>query len=221
MAYTAETFLAKIKPMVIVDMEQSGILASLTAAQAFIESNKGNSGLTQKANNLFGIKGSYNGQSVKMETTEYYHGQPVRVMADFRKYPDWQASISDHSAMFNRMKRYENLRGLRDYKLACKYVKEDGYATSPTYTQTLLNVIEKYKLYEWDKAPELPTLQEGDRGDYVRSWQNYLILQGYDLKSDGIFGPITKKCVKDWQKENGLEPTGIITPKEWNYIGVY
>lgn len=221
MAYTAEQFLAKIKPMVIDDMHKSGILASLTAAQAFIESNKGNSGLTQKANNLFGIKGTYNGQSVKMQTTEYYHGQPVKVMADFRKYPSWQASISDHSAMFNRMKRYENLRGLKDYKLACKYVKDDGYATSPTYTQTLLNTIEKYKLYEWDGGKTLPTLKKGDRNDYVRSWQNYLILQGYDLKSDGIFGDITEGIVKKWQEEVGLPVTGIITPVEWNKIGVY
>jgi len=219
MAYTAEQFLAKIKPMVIEDMHKSGILASLTAAQAFIESNKGNSGLTQKANNLFGIKGTYNGQSVKMQTTEYYHGQPVKVMADFRKYPSWQDSISDHSGMFNRMKRYENLRGLKDYKLACKYVKDDGYATSPTYTQTLINTIEKYRLYEWDVT--LPTLKKGDRNDYVRAWQNYLTFQGYPLKSDGIFGPLTEKAVKDWQTETGLKPTGIITPLEWNTIGVY
>jgi peptidoglycan hydrolase-like protein with peptidoglycan-binding domain len=158
-----------------------------------------------------------------METTEYYHGQPVRVMADFRKYPSWKDSIADHSAMFNRMKRYENLRGLKDYKLACKYVKDDGYATSPTYTQTLINTIEKYRLYEWDiVSPRLlPTLKKGDRNDYVRSWQNYLILQGYDIKSDGIFGDITEKTVKEWQKEVGLKPTGIITPVEWNRIGVY
>lgn len=221
MAYTAEQFLELIKPMVIADMENSGILASLTGAQALIESNKGNSGLAQKANNLFGIKGTYNGQSVKMLTTEYYHGQPVKVMADFRKYPSWQESITDHSSMFNRMKRYENLRGLKDYKLACKYVKDDGYATSPTYTQTLINTIEKYKLYEWDTPRVLPTLKKGDRNDYVRAWQNYLILQGFDLKSDGIFGDITEQTVKNWQEENGLEPTGIITPKEWNMIGVY
>ena len=52
MSYTAEEFLAIIKPMVIKDMKSNKILASLTAAQALIESNKGNSGLTQKANNL-------------------------------------------------------------------------------------------------------------------------------------------------------------------------
>ncbi len=68
---TDQEFLLKIKDDVIRDMKDTGILASLTAAQAFIESNKGNSGLTQKANNLFGMKGSYNGAYVTMKTKEY------------------------------------------------------------------------------------------------------------------------------------------------------
>lgn len=223
MPYTADGFLKKIKPLVIEDMQKSNILASLTAAQAFIESNKGNSGLTKNGNNLFGIKGKYNGQSVKMLTTEYYNGQPVKVMADFRKYPSWKESIADHSSMFNRLKRYENLRGLKDYNLACKLVKDDGYATSPTYTQTLLKTIEKYKLHEWDiVSPKvLPTLKRGDDNVYVLAWQNYLFTQGYNLKADCKFGPITESCVKDWQKKHGLPDTGIITPVEWNLIGVF
>ena len=151
MSYTAESFLKKIKPMVIADMKKTRILASLTAAQAFIESNKGNSGLTTKANNLFGIKGEYKGQSVTMKTTEYVKGKAVRVDAAFRKYPSWVESIADHSSLFNRLARYKNLRGCVNYKKACQYVKEDGYATSPTYTQTLISCIEKYKLYEWDQ----------------------------------------------------------------------
>ena len=85
MAYTAESFLKVLKPYVLQDMRNTGILASLTAAQAFIESNKGNSGLTQKANNLFGMKGEYDGQYVIMPTTEYYNGVKTKVDAKFRK----------------------------------------------------------------------------------------------------------------------------------------
>ena len=150
MAYTDKTFLATLKPYVVYDMKTTGILASLTAAQAFIESNKGNSGLTQKANNLFGIKGEYNGQSVTMPTTEYYNGVKTKVNAKFRKYPSWLESVADHSRLFNTSKRYANLRGCTDYKAACIYVQQDGYATSPTYANTLISTIEKYKLYEWD-----------------------------------------------------------------------
>lgn len=150
MAYTADSFLAVLKPYVLEDMKKTKILASLTAAQAFIESNKGNSGLTIKANNLFGMKGEYNGEYVIMPTTEYYNGVKTKVNAKFRKYPSWLESVADHSRLFNSNKRYANLRGCTNYKEACINVQKDGYATSPTYANTLITTIEKYKLYEWD-----------------------------------------------------------------------
>lgn len=217
MKYTAESFLAALKPYVIEDMKKSGILASLTASQALIESDKGNSGLAVKGMNLFGIKGSYNGQSVQMLTTEYYGGKPFKVMADFRKYPSWAESIADHSALFNRLDRYKNLRGCTDWIKATIYVKEDGYATSPTYTKTLQNVIQKYKLYEWDEEmlgvqPDLqpktgnpykePTkvIQFGSKGDGVRWLQVELNKRGYNLDVDGSAGELTIKALKKFQK---------------------
>ena len=232
MKYTDTTFLETLKPFVLSDMRSSGILASLTAAQAFIESNKGNSGLTQKANNLFGIKGKYNGQSIKMWTTEYINGVAVRVLADFRAYPSWLESIADHSALFNRLKRYENLRGLKDYTLACQYVQKDGYATSPTYANTLLNTINKYKLYLWDaeitgesqgsaKPQTLPTLKIGSKGEYVLAWQIFLNQNGFPCGlEDGIFGKNTENAVKIWQESHGLDADGIIGKQTWGSIGL-
>lgn len=232
MAYTDKTFLEKIKPYVIEDMKKSGILASLTAAQAFIESSKGNSGLTQKANNLFGIKGSYNGQSVTMLTTEYYNGVPVKVNAPFRKYPSWLESINDHSSLFNRLDRYKNLRGETDYVKACTNVQKDGYATSPTYANTLINHINKYKLFEWDaevlgsapkqsKEQQYPTLLIGSKSEYVLHWQKYLNLLGFNCGlEDGIFGKNTRAAVIEYQKSKGLVANGIIGPKEWASTGI-
>lgn len=228
MAYSTEEFLAKIKPMVIEDMKKTGILASLTASQAFIESNKGNSGLTQKANNLFGMKGTYNGQSVTMPTTEYYNGVKTTVQAAFRKYPSWADSIADHSGLFNRSSRYANLRGLTDYKLACKYVKDDGYATSPTYTQTLLKTIENYKLWAWDleamgKEVVLPptgnpysepakNVRLNSKGNDVRWLQYELNNRGYKLIVDGVAGNLTIGALMDFQKKHDLVPDGICGP---------
>ena len=153
---TDKEFLSLIKDAVIMDMHNTGILASLTAAQAFIESNKGSSQLAKAPNNnLFGIKGSYNGQSVTMKTKEYVNGAYVVVNAAFRKYPSWAESIADHSAMFIRLKsRYGNLIGEKNYKEACRKVQADGYATAPAYADTLIRTIEKYNLQEWDKADE-------------------------------------------------------------------
>lgn len=227
MSYTDKSFLQKLKPYVIKDMETTGILASLTAAQAFIESNKGNSGLTQKCNNLFGIKGLYNGQGEEFWTTEYYNGIKTRIKAYFRKYPSWQESIADHSSLFNRLSRYANLRGETDYVKACTNVRLDGYATSPTYTSTLINTIQKYHLDEWDRevignipisTPDIdhPTLRKGDRGDEVKQWQAFLNANDYRCGTvDGIFGRNTEKAVKQYQAAHGLVADGIIGPKTW------
>lgn len=232
MAYTAETFLAKIKPMIIKDMVDNQILASLTASQALIESNKGNSGLAVQCNNLFGIKGEYKGQSGLFWTTEYYNGKATRVQAKFRKYPSWQESISDHSHLFTSSKRYKNLIGQKDYVQACKDVKADGYATSPDYTNTLINTINKYKLYEWDAevmgvpvkkkaAPKLPTLKMGSKGEYVLSWQQFLVLNGFPVGMiDGKFGKLTEDAVKAFQFSRGLKVDGIIGSECWAAIGV-
>lgn len=232
MKYTDESFFAALKPYVIKDMRDTHILASLTAAQGYIESAKGNSRLTQECNNLFGIKGKYNGQGELYWTTEYYNGKAQRVRAYFRKYPSWQESIADHSGLFNRLARYANLRGETDYIKACTFVKQDGYATSPTYTSTLINTIQRFKLYEWDHealgnapTPEpsvsiaYPVLKYGSRGAEVMAWQEFLNLNGYPCGIvDGIFGKNTELAVKNWQVSHGLKADGIIGAKTWASI---
>lgn len=147
-----KSFINKIGPLAAADMKKNGILASLTIAQAILESGWGKSGLTTAANNLFGIKGTYNGQGYTCKTQEWDGTKYVTVDATFRKYPSWAESLADHSALFNRLDRYKNLRGLTDYKLACQYVREDGYATDPNYTAKLASLIETYDLTIWDGA---------------------------------------------------------------------
>lgn len=167
MAYTANQFLDIIHGPVVRDMQENKILASLTGAQALLESNKGNSGLTQKANNLFGIKADkrWTGPYITMPTKENVNGQLVTVQAKFRSYGSWSESIHDHSNFLLTNKRYSNLIGVTDYRLACILIKQDGYATSATYTQTLLDTIEKYNLQLWDlealSGTPLPPYQIG------------------------------------------------------------
>lgn len=228
MGYSADEFLSIIKPMVIKDMQTSRILASLTAAQALIESNKGNSGLAVKANNLFGMKGEYEGQSITLPTKEHVNGQYITINAKFRKYPSWVDSISDHSSLFWRSARYTNLRGCMDYKQACINVQRDGYATSPVYAQTLTKTIETYKLYTWDqeaqgKPVELPktgnpypeptkNIRMNSKGNDVRWLQYELNRHGYKLIVDGVAGNYTIGALLDFQKKNNLVVDGIAGP---------
>lgn len=148
---TINKFVETIAPFVMLESTLSHILPSVTLSQAIIESRHGDSLLTKKANNLFGIKGSYKGQSVTMMTTEYIGGHYVKVPAKFRKYPNWWESISDHSYLLISAKRYANIPGCDDYIKACQNLQADGYATAPDYAQTLLSYITKYDLTRFDK----------------------------------------------------------------------
>lgn len=140
----------RIIPLAKADMKKTKILASLTIAQAILESGWGTSALARKSNNLFGIKG--NGKNYK--TFEYINGKRVDIVDSFKVYPDWETSVTDHSGLFLRLSRYQNLIGERDYKKACRKVYEDGYATAPNYADVLIGIIESYKLYLYDDITE-------------------------------------------------------------------
>ena len=63
---------------------------------------------------------------------------------------------------------------------------------------------------------ERPVLKRGSKNEYVRSWQIFLNLHGYDCGiADGIFGPKTEKAVKAWQRNHDLDADGIIGKKTW------
>lgn len=142
-----QEFLTKIIPLAKADMKNTEILASLTIAQAILESGWGLSGLTKRSNNLFGIKG----KGVACKTFEYINGKRVDITDSFKAYPDWETSVADHSALFHRLSRYHNLIGETDYKKACRKVQADGYATAPNYADVLIGIIEQYKLYQYDE----------------------------------------------------------------------
>ena len=120
-------FISEIAPIAIDDMKKNGILASITIAQAILESGYGNSELAKGANNLFGMKCSLSGNTwsgstwdgvskyTKQTAEDDGTGKLYYITADFRKYPSITESIRDHSAYLlgainGKKKRYEGLR---------------------------------------------------------------------------------------------------------------
>lgn len=152
MAYTRKEFIDKIAPMAIENAKLSGILPSLTIAQALLESNSGNSMLTTQANALFGIKAtsSWRGKVWNGKTTEYYDGQKTMITAGFKAYDSWAESILDHSKLLTSNKRYSKVVGETNYKNACAAIAAAGYATDPQYANKLISLIESYNLNQYD-----------------------------------------------------------------------
>ena len=79
----------------------------------------------------------------------------MTVTSDFRKYPSVEKSIADHSAYLLGAKngsklRYDGLKDCTDYKKAVQIIKDGGYATSPTYVESLCSIIERWKLTQYN-----------------------------------------------------------------------
>ncbi|EME8213778.1 glycoside hydrolase family 73 protein, partial [Enterococcus faecium] len=137
---------------------QNDLYASVMMAQAILESGWGMSELAMSPNyNLFGIKGSYNGQYVIFPTQEYVNGHWITVNAKFRKYPSYKESLQDNA---NVIKNTSFQPGVyyywgvwkshtRSYRDATNYLT-GRYATAPNYGQVLNEIIETYGLTKYD-----------------------------------------------------------------------
>ena len=152
-----KAFIEEVGPIAAADMRNSGVPASLTVAQAILESGWGASGLAVRANNLFGIKAgtTWTGRVYSADTKECYDGKAFEtVKAMFRAYSGWAESIADHSAVLTAP-RYAAVIGAADYKEACRAVQAGGYATDPAYAEKLIRIIEKYGLTVYDGEADL------------------------------------------------------------------
>ena len=128
------------------------ILPSMTIAQAILESSWGNSTLSKKYYNFFGMKAgaNYNGETVTLKTTEEINGHYVTVNGVFRVYHSFDQGIEGYYQFITGYSRYSNLIGETDYKAACRKIREDGWATDSSYTTKLINIIESYDLTRFD-----------------------------------------------------------------------
>ena len=128
------------------EMGLYGIPASITLAQGILESGSGKGRLSVQANNHFGIKcHEWTGKKI-------YHDDDKKQEC-FRKYKDAKYSFRDHSLFLTERKRYSKLFKLKkeDYKGWAKGLKAAGYATDRKYPQKLIGLVERYKLYAYDK----------------------------------------------------------------------
>ena len=213
----------------------------MSLAQFILESGWGKSGLTQNANNGFGMKtnlssnnwsgSTWDGSVYKTQTKEQKtNGTIYTITAEFRKYPSLDASIADHSAYLNGAKkgtalRYAGLKGCADYRKAAQIIKDGGYATSLSYVNSLCSLIEKWGLTKYNVTNDSSqqantnsnrTLKRGDKGEDVKELQTKLIgCNCYcgNAGADGDFGKSTKAALKKFQKEHNLISDGIYGSK--------
>jgi len=140
-------YIERYKREAISQMKKYNIPASITLAQAILESADGNSELAKNSNNHFGIKchSSWEGEKV-------YHDDDEEGEC-FRAYDNIEQSFEDHSK-FLLKERYADLfkLNIEDYKSWARGLKKAGYATNPDYAKHLIRIIEDNDLSQIDKG---------------------------------------------------------------------
>lgn len=186
------------------EMRLYKIPASITLAQGILESGAGRGELTRRANNHFGIKcHDWKGEKV-------YHDDD-RSQECFRKYNDPKYSYRDHSLFLSERRRYAALFDLdiTDYEGWAKGLRAAGYATDRLYPRKLIDLIERYQLYNYDaEVLGAPV----SRNAVVRTTGTRHVVQ----KGDTLYS-IAKRyntTVELLQRQNNLNSTNISIGQE-------
>lgn len=151
-----KAFIKEIGPIAKEVDREFELLPSITIAQACLESDYGQSSLSQKYNNLFGVKGNNPNTSAVLTTKEYVKGKWVVVKARFQIYDSYEASIRAHARLFQKgttwnKQQYRHVLTAKNYRKQAHALVQDGYATDPNYAGKLIKLIEQYHLDRFDK----------------------------------------------------------------------
>ena len=152
---TGDEFISAVGAAARNSFRATGVPASVTVAQAILESDWGRSRLTRQGNNLFGIKALNSAGPagvVTLATWEHVNGSDVVVQAPFKAYYTLEESIDDHGRFFTRNRRYADaLAVANDARAFARAIQDDGYATDPSYASKLIKLMDRYDLYRFDK----------------------------------------------------------------------
>lgn len=236
------SFIAMMAPIAVDQAAKHGgkVFPSVCIAQACCESAYGTSPKMKKANAVFGIKvGSskchfgtaWKDKAYSTTTRECYDGKTYTNIVDmFRAYDSIEDATEDYFDMLCTAKRYQYALNRATPRECIEGIQKAPYATSPTYVQTIMSIINKYNLIIYDmdakrqeRAKErkngnpydepVAAIKKGMKGNGVR-WVQFALNEkgGYRLIVDGIFGTLTDGAVRDFQRVNGLAVDGIVGP---------
>jgi flagellum-specific peptidoglycan hydrolase FlgJ len=178
-----------------------GILPAFIMAVAMLETGYGKSTLCNQANNLFSIKGEYEGKSISLPTIEYINGKRVTVQAKFRKYPSFRESCRDfcelikNGTSWNHSVYSRAVIGINDLEKVIYNFGRTPYMTDPNYSGKLLAVVKSQDLAKYDSTPTAPASTH--QTEHYKSLVDYLKANGKDssfssrailAKQNGIVG---------------------------------
>jgi LysM repeat protein len=194
---SCEEYISLYKDDAVHDMLKTGVPASITLAQAMLESDNGNSELAREANNHFGIKchAEWNGET--------HYQDDDKQNECFRKYKSVLESYDDHSEFLRTRQRYSFLFSYdrADYVSWARGLKKAGYATNPQYAERLIKIIEENNLHAFDAATT------SDNVEYVSVSTPVPVKQRFPTE------PITEVAISEQRSVSELNRTQYIVAR--------
>ena len=182
---------------------------SAIIAQACKETGFLTDTLGKKYNNFFGMKcgSSYKGKSVNLKTKEEYKpGTLTTIKDNFRAFDTVEQGV-DGYFVFISSKRYANLKNAISAEDYCLKIKEDGWATSSTYSQSLINdYIRKYDLKRFDQKTSENLAQKPAQTQTTEQVT-------YKVKKGDTLTKISKKfgiSIEEIAKKNSIKNINLI-----------
>lgn len=146
---------------------------SAIIGQAILESGWGKSKLASNFHNYFGLKcgSSWKGKSVNMKTFEEFRaGTFTQISDNFRVFDNLESGVKGYLDFINT-KRYSNLKNVYSPKEYLQNIKNDGYATSSTYVDSVMKIVTSYNLTSYDSKIS-KSLKEIAKEVIVGKWGN-------------------------------------------------
>lgn len=217
---TTEMFVASIGEQARQIGRKYGIYASVLIAQAILESGSGSSTLSKAPyNNLFGIKGTYNGKSVRMATSEDNgFGTLYSTSANFRVYATQKQSMKDYAKLLRGSSFYSGAwkENADSYKDAAEAL-EGRYATDTGYAEKIEALIKTYDLTRFDKklnfkiTGKITTNSGKTRNLTMNDYANLEALATSCLGTDYVWGGNTR---------SGFDCSGLVQYLYKNALGI-
>ena len=207
----ASDYVDKYAEAAMEQMRKYGIPASVTLAQGILESASGQSELSRKGNNHFGIKATRTWLDGGGRYLVYTDDKPNEKFCQYASVAD---SYEHHSLFLRGNKRYSNLFELSpdDYVGWTRGLQEDGYASSKQYATSLQSLIRQHGLDRYDRQ----VMQE-------KGWQSTLTQttgSTADLAahSKTVLGEQPAETPKEEQAEEPQEPEKKEAPKDKDFF---
>lgn len=152
-----EAFIHTIAPIAQNLQREYGVLASISMAQAILESEYGQSELAADYYNLYGVKtDASDPEGVNFVTKEFVNDEWIEIVDRFKVYSSWEQSMRSHAELIYygtswNESHYAAVLAGQTYQEQAQGLQSSGYATDPDYATKIIEMIEVWELYQYDR----------------------------------------------------------------------